>query len=142
MIRWAKLSEPNCLVSSDGRVFSVRRDIRSSHLKCGYVAAPLEHSTYLSKGYKCVRLNRKTFQVHQLVAKAFIGECPEGKQVDHIDRNRLNNDVSNLRYVTPSENSRNRGVVINAKKYSGMFHTHRNGKYCWLPESDRKRIRL
>ncbi|WP_427814285.1 NUMOD4 motif-containing HNH endonuclease [Enterococcus sp. 22-H-5-01] len=44
--------------------------------------------------------------VHRLVAKAFLDD-PENKKhlwVDHIDGNRSNNDVSNLRWVTPSEN--------------------------------------
>ena len=45
--------------------------------------------------------------IHQLVAKLFIGEKPEGLVVDHIDRNSLNNNVSNLRYITQAENTRN-----------------------------------
>ena len=47
------------------------------------------------------------FYIHQLVIKAFIGPRPEKMDVDHIDRNRQNNHISNLRYVTRSENNRN-----------------------------------
>ncbi len=42
-----------------------------------------------------------------MVAKVFLGERPEGKVIDHIDRNPLNNNVSNLRYISQIENMRN-----------------------------------
>lgn len=51
---------------------------------------------------------RPDLRAHNLVALAFIGECPPGMTVDHIDQNKLNNHVRNLRYVTPSEQARNR----------------------------------
>ena len=47
-----------------------------------------------------------------LVAKCFIGERPEGYDIDHIDRNPLNNNVSNLRYVTHKENCFNKANII------------------------------
>lgn len=62
-------------------------------------------------GYKIVGLRKKdfhkTYLVHVLIAKSFI-ENPHKKQfVDHIDTNRSNNNVSNLRWVTRLENNNN-----------------------------------
>lgn len=46
--------------------------------------------------------------IHRAVAEAWHGECPPGLEVDHIDRNSRNNDWRNLRYVTRSEQMKNR----------------------------------
>lgn len=68
---------------------------------------------YYSKGgYLRVKVNfgdrNKKFMVHRLVAMAFIeNDSPESKtQVDHIDCNRTNNCVDNLRWITPKENTK------------------------------------
>lgn len=42
--------------------------------------------------------------VHRVVAAAFLGPCPPGKEVAHWDGNRANPRLENLRYVTRSEN--------------------------------------
>ena len=61
-----------------------------------------------NNGYMCVTLaagkRRPQVSVHRIVARAFFGECPIGQHVLHIDGNRRNNSVSNLRYGTPAEN--------------------------------------
>jgi len=62
-------------------------------------------------GYRYFQTNRENkrtnYLVHHLVAKAFLGDRPEGKVIDHINRNPLNNNVSNLRYISQLENMRN-----------------------------------
>ncbi len=62
--------------------------------------------------YKNIKLTdkkgkRKSFLIHRLVAHNFIGKIPKNKVIDHIDRNKLNNNRTNLRIVTVSENNKN-----------------------------------
>lgn len=82
-------------VFEDGTILSKSGKVMSQ--KCG---------TY---GYKRLnlRINRKKkfHETHRLVAELFI-ENPEGKRtVNHIDGDKLNNNVSNLEWATHSENN-------------------------------------
>jgi len=59
----------------------------------------------------CIAENhvRKFMLVHRLVGQYFLEKpTPEKCIIDHIDRNKTNNHVSNLRWVTHMENSNNR----------------------------------
>ena len=60
-----------------------------------------------SDGYLTVRVRHVRTTVHRPVALAFLGERPEGMVIDHIDRDKTNNHISNLRYCSLSENSKN-----------------------------------
>lgn len=50
--------------------------------------------------------SRKRYRVHRLVARAFLGACPDGYEVNHKDGVKTNCTVGNLEYVTSSENTR------------------------------------
>ena len=69
-----------------------------------------------SDGYEVIKLRNREiyrkFRVHCLVALHFI-EQPEGKDfVNHIDKNRTNNTVTNLEWVTHQENIDHRDTCI------------------------------
>lgn len=79
------------------------------NIKTGKELTPIVH-----KKRKYLKINLfnqgkiSTFDIHRLVAETFI-ENPNGlKTVDHIDRNKLNNSVTNLRWTTLSDNQRNK----------------------------------
>lgn len=57
-----------------------------------------------NSGYMIMNVEGKTRTVHSLVAEAFLGPRPYGYDIDHIDGNKLNNNASNLRYVTHEDN--------------------------------------
>jgi hypothetical protein len=62
--------------------------------------------------YLCLNLKNdegkcKSMRVHRLVALAYIPNLENKREVDHIDQNKTNNHVSNLRWATRSENMQN-----------------------------------
>ena len=48
----------------------------------------------------------KNISVHQMVAECYLGPCPNGYEVDHIDANKQNNNIRNLQYLTKEDNIR------------------------------------
>lgn len=67
---------------------SFRRQKHTSYVKCSL--------------YKQGKIN--SFQVHQLVMRAFNPTSDSTLQIDHLDNNGLNNSITNLEWVTASEN--------------------------------------
>jgi hypothetical protein len=114
------------LIYSDGRVWS---KYTNKFLK-----------PYLdNKGYYRVDLykdrKKKYFSIHRLIAIHFIDNPnpEELKFVDHIDRNRINNALSNLHWVTALQNSNNQGTFKHNTSGHKNIKIH-NTKYTsgWL----------
>lgn len=85
-------------------------------------------------GYRNVSLwkdkKMKIHKVHKLVANEFLDKIDGKQYVDHIDKNRLNNIVENLRWVSSSENSRNRSMMANnTSNFKGICYHKRHQKY-------------
>ena len=111
----------NYLIYEDGLVYNQKYDRFLKHYESG-------------KGYLQVGLHkdgkRQQMKIHRLVGNAYI-ENPDNKPcIDHIDRNPQNNNIENLRWVTTSENNRNRsaygaipfrGVCKKKNKFQAMI---------------------
>ena len=72
---------------------------------------------------------KKLVSLHRLIALTFIPNPDKKPFIDHIDRNRLNNRIDNLRWVTPFENSGNRGKDRTNKTGYKNISINKNGNY-------------
>jgi hypothetical protein len=112
------------IVSEDGRIFSIRRNIELVH--------------YLTKkGYHvCVFYSNKKrcrYRVHRAVMETFTTLNPT-MQVNHKDTNKNNNALSNLHWATNAEN-RAHAIV------HGLIHLGANHHFAKLTDSDVNTIR-
>ena len=115
---WKGLSNyPNYSVSNFG---NIKNNKKNSTLK------PNLHKS----GYLVVQLFkegvRRNLRVHRLIAEAFLEEFDETKYIDHIDRNKTNNKLTNLRMVTPLESCLNRGIWGKSQYKGAYFSKKRN----------------
>lgn len=91
-------------VSEDGRIF---RNVKSK--KQIKIVVDYHHSTAgYCFAFICRDKKVQRVPIARVVAECWLGEKPEGYEIDHIDRNSLNNHFTNLRYVTKSEQMKNR----------------------------------
>jgi len=85
----------------------------------------------LSKGYLLVKFEQKRYSVHRIIFYMMHGYCPE--YLDHIDGNRLNNRIENLRPATQAQNLSNR--TMSSNNTSGVKGVSwSKAKKCWEAE--------
>lgn len=106
-------------INSNGTIFRNVKTKKESkikldmhHSKTGY------YMVFVHIGGRRPDAYIKRVMIHRAVAECWLGDIPDGYEVDHIDRNSHNNDYHNLRYVTKSEQMKNRDHTNIAKKGS------------------------
>jgi len=117
---WKQIADyPNYEVSNEGEVRNSKTNrILKFFLANGYCNIKL-----------CNEIDKKHFYIHRLVAMAFLPQLEDKLFVDHIDRNKLNNNVSNLRWVSSSENSYNRDYIVKTTRELHHINVRPNGTY-------------
>jgi hypothetical protein len=132
----------------------------TKHIDKQYIEPVLQFgSWYVSTGdgyiqHKC-NASKKHLYLHRFVYELAYGSIPEGLQIDHIDGNRTNNFLSNLRLVSHQQNQWNRHtakgytwhkpakkwmayiILNNKKKHLGYYDTEAEARQAYL---DAKKI--
>jgi hypothetical protein len=80
---------------------------------------------YLIVHPKKDRGKRHNIAVHKLVLNTFVGPCPPGMEACHYDGKRANNNLTNLRWDTPTNNQADR------KKHGTNIYTGRPPETCF-----------
>jgi len=125
----------NYMVSSKGRVMN---KASGKILKSGVEGS----------GYEVVNLCNESGMhpqhVHKLVASAFLAKTDEDQQdIDHCDRNKINNKITNLRYLNRSENSRSTSKRSNAvSRYKGVCYDKIRKKWKARIQVERNNIQI
>jgi len=108
----------------DGKLFNKTK--RNSRALAGEESGTL-HNT----GYRQIKINRKDYQAHRLIYIFHNGEIADGLYIDHIDQDKLNNNIENLRLVTNQENQFNteaKGYTFDKASNKFMAQIKLNGK--------------
>lgn len=120
---------------ANGKLYWVLRNEESFKTKRGYSVhknkyAGKEAGNIGRNGYRYVRVYGKLLLAHRIIWEMFNGPIPEGMEVDHIDTNPSNNDISNLRLATSSNNKWNMNRPShNTSGFKGVSLFKATGKY-------------
>ena len=129
----------------------VRKVSTARRVKIGDIAGTIHHAT----GYRRIRVNGKQYRAHRLIWFMVHGKFPVN-MLDHINGNKLDNRISNLREATHQENMQNKtkarldnksgflgvslnkgrfraNIKLNGKlKYLGLFDTPKEAHEAYL----------
>lgn len=96
-----------------------------------------------SQKYWRIKINKRSYKAHRLAWLYAFGEFPQG-QIDHINGNRSDNRLCNLRLASNAENQMNRAkaAVTNNSGFLGVNFNKEVGKFAARIQSNGKRIHL
>ena len=131
---WKKIEDYDYSINQNGEI---RNDLTEKNLK-GWINSKGYHEVEIRKNGKS-----KYFKIHRLLYKYFKDDYKEELFVDHIDRNRLNNSLDNLRMVTPQQNCCNINFYKNtSSKYKGVHFNKSIKKWIARIQINKKQIHL
>ena len=90
-----------------------------------------------SVGYKTGKVASKEIRAHRVIWALFHGAWPD-QVVDHINGDKTDNRISNLRVVSQAQNAMNRSAAGGASRYKGVSYS-RSGPWCAIIQKDRKK---
>jgi hypothetical protein len=65
------------------------------------------------RGYRVIGFDNTQYLAHRLAWSWYYGEDPADLQIDHIDKDKSNNEINNLRLASSSQNKRNTNIWCN-----------------------------
>lgn len=126
----------NLLEYKDGTLYWRVR--RSGRCLAGSLAGTQNKDGYLRVGYQ-----RHYYMVHRVVWEIHNGPIPAGMFIDHVNGDRSDNRIENLRVVSRPINGRNRRMHINnVSGVNGVSFSTRQAKWCAYLYLNRKRFHL
>lgn len=127
--KWIKGYENLYQISNLGKVKSFHKSKKGVLLSCKNC-----NGWYLSFRARDLEGHPTTLRIHVEVAKAFIGDIPQGYHVHHKDGNKQNNVVSNLEIIHPSKHWReteryNHNIIKGLNDYNKYTKTRKIQQY-------------
>jgi NUMOD4 motif/HNH endonuclease len=134
-------------ISNLGRVKSmyklVIRSVSGNFIKKELILKPFISTT----GYLIIKLRKDNinthFKIHRLTALLFIDNPKKLPEVNHINRNKLDNSLQNLEWVTARENSCHKvSETEKSSSYVGVSFCKQTGKWKSCIVFKKKRITI
>ena len=117
-------------------IWKIKPSSRGHHVKAGDIAGTLK-----SHGYICVGINYNSYRAHRLIFLMHKGYLP--KTIDHINGDKLDNRIENLRAATVGQNQHNRKTnANNTSGYKGVSWNKALKKWTARITLERKIIHL